>query len=408
MELDEVLRTWNAYKAYHEVALDDPVILDALVGSDETASAIARHLAHATAFADDLPDALLPNYAPWALTPEAYRFGSEAYAQSRILYWLPRHWRLGRREALRDTVLIARQLIAPSAFGNPARTKRIDRCAFVAYSQAGVYWLYELVAMIAAALEETPLLDAKIKEYLRYALAAKAYRDAANADTRFGVEYLIDEIVRRGTAPADGHPVSPTAVKLVKGVDEFILNHEIAHVAFAHRHDAADRDADEAEADRYALEAMLSDHAPGSVFEGGGTAIVPDEPLCAYIAFQMWGLTRLTAEQRVAPYVFAKGPKRDREWARLARVIDQRRRRVTLVGDPARIAPSDRARAIAAAGTRVISAFATIDIDDEETTRIVREARALAQRDYAALRQEIRDAAEALRRDLEAAASPPG
>ncbi len=393
--LESPVDLWAACAVAEEMPLPSADLFEALRDPD----ALGRHLVDIAKILDELPPDVAAPYAGWVTRADNYRFASEGFYQFRILKWLANASRAGRIDT-QTPVFLARQLIRPSAFADTPRIKHVGGTAFVLYPQAAIYWLYEFMTLIAHDIDGTPMRDETIVEFLHRSLARMSYAMAASPDTAYGIDFLLDEIVLGGSAMAEAHPVSSRAAALTSGVEDFIINHELAHALHGHAGSTAAEV--EAEADRTAIGLMLFSMTGEWGSERQRTVDVSTWPIEAYVALQVWGLIRSSADRRIRVYTSFDDDDLARARARNDQALRIRMARLEMLDDLFQFPAPKATRALLEACDRMVHRITTVDLDDGEVGRIVRLSRSLARRDYLVLREEIRGAANSLTHALEA------
>lgn len=346
---------------------------------------LARYLLEIEDAVRALPLPMAATYKDWAARPESYRFAIEAFYQHRILRWLGNAVQADRIST-DAPVFLARQLVRPSAFADTPRVKRVDQVAFVLYPQAATYWLYELSALITLEIDGTQARNDTIAEFLYCTLARRAYARTASPLTAFGIDFVLDGIVLNGRDMAPAHPVTERAAKLAQGVEDFLVNHELAHVM--HDHGPATLMETEAAADKSAIELMLFAGAGDRSGKQEQTVAAFDWPFEAYAMLQMWGLFRAVADRRMLIYTAETDEELELQRAAADRQHAERLARLQAMDSFFQFPVPSGARTLCDAGTRVIKRLAQVDLDRAEAERIVRLARSFALRDYHVLRAE--------------------
>ncbi len=398
---EELMAAWHRSAASEEIVLDHPFILDELSNNPHTRETIQQHISSIERILERLPKQVAQNYLPWSTDPSFYRFGSEAFHQGRILYWLAIASKMRDLSDL-DQTLVARQIIRPSGLNSTPRIKSSGEIQFIIYPAPSTAWLYELMSVLMLEFNGEAINDRKLEEYLLYLLAYRAYEGAADYMTAYGIDYLIDEIVLSGTEPEPNHPFSQTGAFLVQAVEDFIINHEISHALLEH---AASKDGEvdiEAEADNLAIELMLAEFVDRPTSTDDMGLSLPDRPLIGYLGLNLWGLFREVAEWRASAFL-ADTPKK------MAHIRDQshqlkegRISRISNVPFFSEVAVSQQAKHIMDAGMRIHDKLVHLEMDQDRAENVVGLARSLAQRDYSVLKKEITESSEQMKRDLSA------
>ena len=395
----QVSQKWRRCEVSEETVLDDPFILDQLRSAPETRATIERHLGSIRKLLDLLPEDVARGYRGWCLDPEFYRFASEAFHQGRILYWLATASKF-RNVADIGRLFVARQIIRPSGLNSTPRIKSAGDIEFIVYPAPSTAWLYELMSILVCERSRQELLSGKLEEYVLFLLAYRAYTMAADFQTAFGIDYLIDEIVLKGGLPHPSHPVSGEAAFLIQAVEDFVINHEIAHALLEHRDASTPNNVIEAEADNLAIELMLAEFVKDLPDEGEHQLTVPDRPLIGYLCLNLWGLFRETAEWRASMFLADTPEKMAQIRDRTRKLKDARLARIRDVPLFSGVVATDQARDIIDAGLRVNERFQYLQLDRGRAEGVVRLSRTLAQRDYSVLRQEILDETARVKREM--------
>ena len=392
-ESEQLLKTWQRCATSEEVVLNDPFILDQLRNAPKTRATIERHIDSIKRVLTRLPHDVAEAYAGWCLDPEFYRFASEAFYQGRILYWLAVAARFHDISRMGRT-FIARQIIRPSGLNSTPRIKSTGDLEFIVYPAPSTAWLYEMMGILVCEQKNEGILDKKIEEYVLYLLAYRAYTTAADFSTAFGIDYLIDEIVLKGRPPHVSHPVSQEAAFLIQAVEDFVINHEIAHAMLSHSSAGNQNGKMEADADNLAIELMLAEFVKDLPDAGEQQISVPDRPLIGYLCLNLWGLFRETAEWRASLFLADTPDKMQQIQERTSKLKDMRLVRIGDVPKFSGVIATDQAKDILNAGLRVNRRFQELLLDQERAEGVVRLSRSLAQHNYAVLRQKILDQTE--------------
>ena len=376
---------WRACALAEEMPLDGEAVFAPLLDAD----ACARHRAQISARLRRLPQAVGAPYGAWAAREDSYRFASEAFYQHRLLAWLDNACR-AQRVSAGAPIFLARQVIRPSAFADTPRIKQLAGVAFVIYPQAAIYWLYEMMALLALEIDGAPSRNDTLAEFLRRIIARISFAKAARPEAAYGIDFLLDEIVLQGAEMAPAHPVAARAVRLAQGVEDLIVNHELAH-AFL-EHGAGGRPADaqlEGEADRLALSLMLFSMTGDWGAQTEREFEVSTWPFEAYVALQVWGLIREAADRRARALVGDDPAALLRERARSEQARRIRLQRLQALDGLFRFEAPPAVKEILQAGNRLIDRIMSLSLDEAEVARIVRLSRALAREDYSQLRRDI-------------------
>ncbi|MEO1490014.1 MAG: ImmA/IrrE family metallo-endopeptidase, partial [Pseudomonadota bacterium] len=184
-------------------------------------------------------------------------------------------------------------------------------------------------------------------------------------------------------------------------IDDFIVCHEIAHGILEHNSDTLTSDTIETEADRLAIEIMLSESWKGQVHEGQQQFEAPEKPLIGYLCLNLWGMLREVSEWRASAFL-ADTPKKMSEIRQNSqRLQDTRLKRMLDVPNFAKSEPSQHAKATLRAGMRLHGRLVALEIDEQRAQDVVRLARTLAKRDYSMLRREVLEATEKYKKERE-------
>jgi hypothetical protein len=396
---EKLLKTWQGCATSEEVVLDDSFILDQLRNAPETRATIERHVETIKRVLMRLPRDVAESYAEWCLDPDFYRFASEAFHQGRILYWLSVAARF-RDISQMKRMFVARQIIRPSGLNSTPRIKSTADVEFIVYPAPSTAWLYEMMGILACERKNEGILEKKLEEYVLYLLAYRAYTTAADFSTAFGIDYLIDEIVLKGQPPHFSHPVSDEAAFFIQAVEDFVINHEIAHAMLEHSSAGHHIGKMESDADNLAIELMLAEFVKDLPDAGEHQIRVPDRPLIGYLCLNLWGLFRETAEWRASLFLADTPDKMQHIRERTRNLKDARLTRIGDVPNFSGVIATDQAKDILNAGLRVNQRFQELRLDQERAEDVVRLSRSLAQRNYAVLRQEILDETERMKREV--------
>lgn len=385
----DLLLHWTRYASTEEIVLDDPVILKELSRSRETRRTVRHHLQNVRAVLEKLPGRLAARYRPWCLDEDFYRFGSEAFYQSRILYWLRNAMRYQTDLVQIERIFVARQIIRPSALNSTPRIKAAGEVSYIIYPQAGTAWLYELMGALNEEIHGRHPIAEKLGEYLLYLLAYRAYEASATPLSGYAIDHLIDEIVQRGKAPLPGHAVCVDSLALVRNVEDFIVNHEIAHAFLKHAPGCIAASVMEPEADKLALELMLIETMLDENLSHGAESQVPNRPLVGYLCLNLWGLFRETTEWRAAAFLADTPDLMEQIRTRVRHLTQVRLDRIAATAHLSRAVVSSEIKVIIEAGYRLNARLQSLALERDRAEDVVRLSRRLAQCDYAALRAEI-------------------
>lgn len=394
----ELLKVWERSASSEEVVLDDPFILEELRDNPRTREAIKNHIDSMKRILHRLPENVAESYRPWCTDPSFYRFGSEAFHQGRILYWLLIASKM-RDVSQLGRILVARQIIRPSGLNSTPRIKRAGGVDFIVYPAPSTFWLYELMSALACEIDGKDIVEAKLEEYILYLLAYRAYEGAADYLTGYGIDYLIDEIVLSGTAPKTGHSFSQSCAFLVQAVEDFIINHEISHALLDHPGVQGEGVAIEAEADMLAIELMLAEFVETPTDKKISDLTLPDRPLIGYLCLNLWGLFREAAEWRASVFLADTPDKMARIRNRSHSLKEERLARIANVPLVSKIEASKQAKQIMDSGMRIQNRLCNLEMNQKRAEDVVRLARTLAARDYSVLRREITQSSEQFLKD---------
>lgn len=376
------LEVWQGIYPYEESIASETQTLDELHVRLNNAAAIEAHIANMKLALSRVETDTSALYAEWCLDPKSYRYGSDAYYQSRIVATL-RHLQDTpyRRDCTSETIC-ARQILKPSAFNGSPRIKRVFPFVFLIFPAPTVYWMYEIMGMIAASAGCGSLVQSKIKEYLTYLIAARSFERWATHATAYAIDFLVDELantVLQVAAEEDypvGHELTPLSQQLVYAAEEFVISHELAHFALCH---VGEGTLDvEVAADRRALEMMQSMNPGAFDWVEGNLIDVSFTPWLGYLALRLWTNVRLAAEIKVVPWVYEEKERVEREKQRIFTLWQERADQIDRVGLTRSVKTPKIFKEIVNASTSLIGEIMRTPIDGDEVRRIGKVARALA------------------------------
>lgn len=373
--------TWAERYKVEEAIHAQSEVLDNLRSMPSTQAAIASHIQDIGRVLATLPAELAARYQPWVTAQASYNFGSEAYYQRRILSLLGGLSAAGTALPAGMDVLCARQLINPSAFNGSPRIARTGCVSYVIFPAPTVYWMYSICTMIADCAAGRAINRAKLNLYLRSLIAARSYERSVDPVAAHSIDFLVEEIVHRGDVedvdPGEIQAPSDT-MNMVSAAEEFIICHELAHLLLDHG--ATGGVVEEAEADRLALD-LLASLPPVHFRHFESASIEPrDFPQLGYLVLRMWTIVRLSAEQRILPFICDSPEEVDVRKGKLDKIWAARVDQIDRVGILNRFEVTDAFRAVTIGTVRLAAEIAGEELDLAEIDRIRRMARTLAER----------------------------
>lgn len=381
------IEIWKGIFPYEEAIAGETETLDELHRRLNNGAAIEAHIANMKLALSRVEQNVSAPYETWCLDRENYRYGSDAYYQSRIIATIRHLQNTSYKGDCTSETICARQILKPSAFNGTPRIKRVFPFVFLIFPAPTVYWMYEIMGMIAASAGHGALVQAKIKEYLTYLIAARSFERWATHATAFAIDFLIDELantllqVPSSEDYPTGHALTPLSQQLVYAMEEFVIGHELAH--FALRHVGEGTLDMEAAADRRALE-MLQQIDPGAFdWVEGNLVEVSLTPWLGYLSLRLWTNVRLAAEAKVVPWVYQDEELIRREQARIDALWQDRVVQVSRVGILGNVKLPKIFKEITDASTALVGEILRSPIDGDEVRRITELAKALALGDVA-------------------------
>jgi hypothetical protein len=380
------IEIWNDIYQYEESIASETETLDVLKENLNNTPVINAHIKNIKKSLANSEDNLLRLYKAWSTEPDSYRYGSEAYYQSRILAMLRHLQKTPYSKKSQSKILCARMILKPSAFNGSPRIKRVGSFAFVVFPAPTVYWMYEIMGMISALYGCGQFLEKKIHEYLIYLIAARSFEHKATHETSYSIDFLIDVIAHsvlekpNKDQTIDMHGPTPLSQQLVYSIEEFIISHELSHDILDHDGDGSPEI--EAAADRNALEMMQAIPAGAYDWVEGNLIDVELTPWLGYLALRLWTNIRLAAEIKVVPWIFDAPSKIEQERSKIFTIWEQRVRQIDLVGNVCKVTVPSSFEKITKAADELVNIINNYEIDSEEVGVILRYSNALASGQY--------------------------
>lgn len=385
MTLDP-LAAWASVYPVEETIARETETLTELRTRLNNAGTIRRHIANMTDMVAVLSPEMAARYASWCLDPATYTYGSEAYYQSRIIAALCNLQRTEFAVPATADILVARQILKPTAFNGSPRIKRLPGMAFVIFQAPSVFWMYEIMGMIAHIRDGRDLKEETLREYLFYLLALRVFNRFADHETACLSDYLIDEIVRSGRQLSPEEPASPSheilpfAVHLVHAIEDFVIHHELAHFRLNHG-PHADDDV-EAEADREAIRMITAARQRMAPTWEDHHYAKHTPPSLGYLALRLWTTIRLTAEYRVLHLALEDTRALARERDRITTILAAQASRADTM-DAFRDIPVDPLhRAVVESANTVQARIMACTLDRADYEGVYRLAKTFAQGEY--------------------------
>ncbi len=391
MDIDPIT-LWAIIRPLEESSGLDESEENNLANAEDNRLAIFQHIEMIENLLPTMDAGNRARYFPWVLDCSSYQYSTEAYYQSRILRAIAKMGKTAYRTDDRK-IVCARQVLRPSAFNKSPRIKRVNCNAYVIFPLPTMYWMYEILSMAALTFSKQPINKDMLKKYLLYTHAIQCFLRWSDFRSAYKVDYFLSKVVSTvigsgreeaaniGLATKTEKDVVSLAVFLTYAIEEFIINHEIAHLALEHQ--GTSSVIIESEADQRAVQTMnaigFNRIAVQCVNKTGETLDVNAVAL-GYLCLRLWSNFRLMAEATVVPWAYQEDHLIVQEKNRLHKLFEDRvlqTNRNPLIGQ---IVGQPIYKDIIAGFDSLIQELINIDVPNEMYTELSRIAKSLAEK----------------------------